>query len=195
VLKKQLRKEMLQLRSALTASEVATKSKAILNRLLAMEAYRSSGFIMTYLHFRNEVETTMLVQKAMADGKKIVVPVTDTVNRRLIPSLVEHFPEDLEVGTMNILEPKGDALRLCNPLLIDLVIVPGLVFDLQGYRIGYGGGFYDRFLPLTKPGVVTVGLAFELQIVERFEHSPYDIPVNYVLTEDRVINVNPVVDN
>ena len=135
MLKKQLRKEMLQRRSALTAREVASKSKAILNRLLALEAYRSAGFIMTYLHFRNEVETTMLVQKAMADGKKIVVPVTDPFNRRLIPSLVEHFPEDLEVGTMNILEPKGNALRLCNPLLIDLVIVPGVAFDLQGYRI------------------------------------------------------------
>ena len=194
-MKTQLRKEVLKRRSALTASEVATKSKAILDRLLTLEAYRSASFIMTYLNFRNEVETTMLVQEAMADGKKIVVPVTDMVNRRLIPSLVEHFPGDLEVGTMNILEPKGNALRLCNPLWIDLVIVPGVVFDLQCYRIGYGGGFYDRFLPLIRPGAVTVGLAFELQIVERFEHGQYDVPVDYVLTEDRVISASSVVDN
>jgi 5-formyltetrahydrofolate cyclo-ligase len=173
----------------LTPGEVAKKSKMAIVRLLEMEEYRKASAIMTYLHFRNEVETDGLIRQAMADGKKVVVPVTDISNHRIMPSLLVKYPEDLEPGPLQILEPKASSLCLYNPALIDLVIVPGVAFDLEGNRLGYGGGFYDRFLLLIKPEAVTIGLSFELQVVTRLEPSVHDIPVNYVLTEDRVIKI------
>lgn len=182
-----IRGDLLKLRCALTPGEVSEKSKVVIERLLEMEEYRKASAIMTYVHFRNEVETDGLIRQAMSDGKKVVVPVTDIFNRRIIPSLLVRFPEDLEPGPLKILEPKASSLRLCNPALIDLVVVPGVAFDLEGNRLGYGGGFYDRFLLLTKPEAVSVGLAYELQVLNRLEGSPHDIPVNYVLTEKRVI--------
>lgn len=189
MLKSIIRGDLLKRRCALTPGEVAEKSKQAINRLLGMAEYQRASAIMTYLDFRNEVETTGLVRRAMADGKRVAVPVTDLANRRIIPSLLVRFTEDLEPGPLQILEPKANSLRLCNPALIDLVIVPGVAFDLEGNRLGYGGGFYDRFLLLTKPEAVFVGLAFELQVLSRLEHSPHDMPVHYVLTEDRVIKI------
>jgi 5-formyltetrahydrofolate cyclo-ligase len=184
-----IRGDFLKRRSALGPGEVTEKSKMVIKRLLEMEEYRKASAIMTYINFRNEVETTGLIRQAMADGKRVVVPVTDIINHRIIPSLLLKFPEDLELGPLQILEPKASSLRLCNPALIDLVIVPGVAFDLEGYRLGYGGGFYDRFLPLTKPEAVTIGLSFEIQVLPRLVHSHHDIPVSYVLTEDRVIKI------
>jgi 5-formyltetrahydrofolate cyclo-ligase len=182
-----IRKELLKQRGALTPGEVSKKSRIITGRLLEMEEYRKASFIMTYLHFRNEVETDNLIRQAMADGKRVVVPATDISNRRIIPSLLMRYPDDLEPGPLQIMEPRASCLRLCNPASIDLVIVPGVAFDLEGNRLGYGGGFYDRFLPLTKPEAVSVGLSFEFQVLARLERSPHDIPVDYVLTEDRMI--------
>lgn len=184
-----IRKDFLKRRGALTRIEVAAMSRKVIERLLELEEYRKASTIMTYLNFRNEVETTGLVRQAMADGKRVVVPITDLPNRRIIPSLLVNFPEDVEPGPLHILEPKASAVRLCNPALIDLIIVPGVAFDLVGYRLGYGGGFYDRFLPLTKPEAVYVGLSFELQILPRLASNTYDVPVHYVVTEKRMIKI------
>jgi 5-formyltetrahydrofolate cyclo-ligase len=188
-----IRNDFLKRRGALTRSEVAAMSQKVIERLLGLEEYQKASTIMAYLNFRNEVETTGLVRQAMADGKRVVVPITDLPNRRIIPSLLVRFPEDVEPGPLHILEPKASALRLCNPALIDLVIVPGVAFDLGGYRLGYGGGFYDRFLPLTKPEAVYVGLSFELQILPRLASKSHDVPVHYVLTEKRMIKTTPYV--
>lgn len=187
MLKSKIRSELLKLRDSLTPGEVSEKSKVITGRLMEMEEYQNASVVMTYVHFRNEVETDSLIRQAMSDGKKVVVPVTDIFNRRMVPSLLTAYPEDLEPGPLKILEPKASSLRLCSPALIDLVIVPGVAFDLKGNRLGYGGGFYDRFLLLTKPESVYVGISFELQVLTRLERSPHDIPVDYVLTEERGI--------
>ncbi|HBC91463.1 MAG TPA: 5-formyltetrahydrofolate cyclo-ligase [Pelotomaculum sp.] len=189
MLKSIIRGDLLKRRRALPPGEVAKKSKKIIKRLVEMEEYQNASVIMTYLHFRNEVETDGLVRQAMADGKRVVVPATDVSNRRIIPSLLVKYPEDLAPGPLQIMEPKASSLRLCRPALIDLVIVPGVAFDLEGNRLGYGGGFYDRFLLLTKPEAVSIGLSFELQVLTRLERCPHDMPVNYVLTEDRVIEM------
>ncbi|TEB15025.1 putative 5-formyltetrahydrofolate cyclo-ligase [Pelotomaculum sp. FP] len=189
MLKGIIRGDLLKRRRALTPGEVAKKSKMVIERLLEMEEYRKASTIMTYLHFRNEVETDGLIRQAMADGKRVVVPATDASHRRIIPSLLVKYPEDLAPGPLQIMEPKASSLRLCNPALIDLVIVPGVAFDLEGNRLGYGGGFYDRFLLLIKPEAVSVGLSFELQVLTRLERRPHDVPVNYLLTEDRVIEI------
>lgn len=192
MLKSELRKDVLKARYALTPAELAEKSDRAIDRLLAMDEYRQASAIMVYLDFRNEVQTGGLVTKAMADGKKVAIPVTDIANRRLTPSLLVDFPGDLQPGAWGILEPKPECMRVLEPKELDLVIVPGVAFDMDGNRLGYGGGFYDRFLPRTRPDTVYVALAFELQVWPKVYPGPHDIPVQYLLTEDRLIKIKKV---
>lgn len=187
--KSEIRKEVLKARLSLTTREVTEKSVIILKRLLALEEYCRTTVLMTYVDFRNEVQTEGLLKESLARGKQVVVPFTDTRTKRLIPSLLLNFPEDLAPGTWGILEPAPGRLRPVEPAKIDLVVVPGVAFDEKGNRLGYGGGYYDRFLPLTRPDCFRVALAFELQIRPEITPDPYDCPVHCLVTEERVIFV------
>ncbi len=189
-LKRQLRKDILKVRNSLTPAQVAEKSKKIAARLLDLDEYRRARTIMIYLDFRNEVRTGELVKESMAAGKIVAVPVTDVAGRRLTPSLLLKYPGGLQPGAWDILEPAPQAVRPLDPEELDLVIVPGVAFDTAGYRLGYGGGFYDRFLLRTAPGTVFAGLAYEFQVLPDIFPGPRDIPVHIILTENRLIRIN-----
>ena len=173
---------------SLSAAEVAEKSTCILERIKALREYRQTGVLMAYVDFRNEVQTGALISGSLAAGKQVAVPVTDIANRRLTPSRLEDYPGDLIPGAWGILEPRQECLRPVEPALLDLVIVPGVAFDLIGNRLGYGGGFYDRFLPRCRPDTVYLALAFELQIRADVYPGEHDCPVHILVTEDRVIH-------
>lgn len=186
--KKELRKQILAARMAQSDTEVAEKSRRIAEKLKGLPEFKEAGVIMFYLDFRKEVQTGEVIAECLARGKRVVIPITDTVNTALIPSELMEFPGDLTSGTWGILEPKADRVRPADPQEIDLVVVPGVSFDPNGNRLGYGGGFYDRFLLRTKPGTTFVALAFELQIKNDVHPEPHDHPVHYVITEDRLID-------
>jgi len=190
LVKEVIRKEVLRERNALTPDAVAEKSARIVKKLVTVDGYRNAINIMTYINFRNEVQTGNFIRKAMAGGKRVSVPVTDVDNRRLTPSLLVDYPGDLQPGTWGIWEPKPECVRVLDPSELDLVVVPGVAFDLKGNRLGYGGGFYDRFLKVTKPGTVFVGLAFDFQIRPFIFPEVYDIPVHLLLTEYRLIHTD-----
>lgn len=189
VLKRQLRKDVVKERNALSPVQIAGKSAVIVDRLLMLDEYIGACTIMIYLDCRSEVQTGGLVIRALADGKRVAVPVTDTANRLLTPSLITDFPGGLQPGPWGILEPKPEALRPLDPTVLDLVITPGIVFDMSGYRIGYGYGYYDRFLCHTGQKAIHIGLAFELQLRSSAYPGPHDVPVHYILTEDRLLRV------
>ncbi len=180
-----LRREMLKARGLLTPVQIVEKSARITKRLLAMEEYRRAAVIMAYMDFRNEAQTGMLVEAAIAAGKIVAAPHTDIANRRLIPSLVTNYPDDLQPGAWGILEPRP--LKPLDPAGIDLVVVPGVAYDLCGNRLGYGGGFYDRFLRYTKPGAIYAAPAYEIQLQLDVYPCPHDVPVHFIVTEDRLI--------
>ena len=142
---------------------------------------------MTYVAFNNEVETKGLIKYSLAQGKRVFVPVTRNKERLLIPSQVFKFPDDLQPGTWGILEPKSDCFRPQEPSEIDLVVVPGVAFDEECNRLGYGGGFYDRFLNQLSNECTFIAVAFELQIRDNVYHQAHDQPVHVVITEDQVI--------
>lgn len=190
VLKKQLRREAIKRRNSLSPLQVAEKSASIINRLLVLDEYLNARRIMVYLDFRNEVRTGDLVAGAMADAKNIAVPVTDRAKVSLTPSLIINFPGDLQPGPWGILEPKPQALRPLDPAELDVVITPGVAFDLSGYRIGYGRGYYDRFLRRTGAGAIFIGLAYDFQVLPDIFPGPHDIPVHIIITEDRIIRIN-----
>jgi 5-formyltetrahydrofolate cyclo-ligase len=189
ILKRQLRKEMIKERNTLSPVQLAEKSALIVDRLLMLDEYIDARSIMVYLACRSEVQTGGLVARALADGKRVTVPVTDTVNKSLTPSIITDFPGGLQAGPYGIPEPKPQAVRPLDPAVLDIVIVPGIVFDKSGYRIGYGYGYYDRFLRRTGQGAIYIGLAFELQLRLNAYPGPHDVPVHYILTEDRLLRI------
>ena len=112
-----------------------------------------------------------------------MVPIADLKKRVLYHSEIKDF-SDLEIGTFGVLEPKEECIRPVMPEKLDIVIVPGLAFDLQGNRIGYGGGFYDGFLKgLSAP---KIALAYEWQIVNCVPSDEHDVKVDKIVTEDRI---------
>lgn len=183
----EIRLDVLKARMSLSQEWIREKSKAITDKIIALEAYVKSRSLMVYVDFRNEVGTENLILHALSAGKRVSVPITDIKGKRLTPSELLDYPGDLEPGAWGILEPGKQHVRPVSPEDLDLVVVPGVAFDAGGNRLGYGGGFYDRFLPRTRLGTVYLAPAFEIQVVENVFPGPLDVPVHIIVTEEKVI--------
>lgn len=185
---KQLRKEILAARNTLTAREIQTKSLAIGERVLTLPEIQESSSIFLYVSFRSEVETTALLAKLLDLGKTVSVPITYVKERRLDAIRITNPARDLVPGYCDIPEPRKEILvsNYTAPETIDAIILPGSVFDTRCGRFGYGGGFYDRFVSAV-PSACRIGLAFELQIVERAPLQDHDELLDMVITESRII--------
>jgi 5-formyltetrahydrofolate cyclo-ligase len=186
-----IRQVILQLRDGLDPQERAAQSLLIKDSLFHIPQFLSARTVMFYVSFRSEVETHAMIREALAAGKTVVVPITDMKNRCLALSRLEDFDSDLAPGTWGILEPKKEKIRPIACHEIDLMITPGAAFATNGTRLGYGGGFYDRLLKNYKKGVMA--LAFEMQILSDVPCRPEsDVPVQYIITEKRVIACDAV---
>lgn len=185
--KRETRRRIFALRDRLDSREIEQKSARIAARLYRLSAYRQARVIMFFLSFRSEVATRAMVEESMARGKRVLVPKAVPETRELIPSVMHDWELDLAPGAYGIPEPRPEALRPVDPAQIDLLIVPGVAFDRQGNRLGYGGGYYDRFFSLLQVDVLLVALAFELQIIDEVPVSEWDHPVDWIITEDRAI--------
>ena len=190
--KQRLRKQILAQRNSLSPEQVATKSNSIASRLFSLPEYRQATSVMAYADFRNEVRTGLILDHILAQGKKLFLPVTQVPEKRLLPAQVSDLAKDLAPGTWGITEPTENCPRLKNYHDIDLVIVPGLVFDRSGNRLGYGGGFYDRFLPQVKKEAVLVALAFEMQMKKQIHPGYYDVSMDLLITERRILNFHKI---
>ncbi len=183
-----LRKQILKLRNGQSEGEIAKKSLRIQERLFNFPLFKESKTIMFYVSKGSEVKTEVMIKESLFSfKKKVVVPVTQLKEKKLLLSELRDYDRELVSGTFNILEPKKEFFQPVDFKKIDLVIVPGIVFDETGNRIGYGGGFYDNFLKVLKNNVSSLGLTFELQILKRIPVEEKDMKVNCLLTEDRLI--------
>ncbi len=185
-MKKKLREQILGRRKGLARSEVLAKSMLIKHRLFASSWYRDACNILFYVSYNNEVNTHDMLQESLVNGKNVIVPKTDTQNKALICSRFLSW-DDLCLGAFSIFEPKDDCVREVPFSSIDLFIIPGVVFDCKGNRIGHGGGYYDRLLQ-SRCHAHRIGLAFELQIVESIPVETHDIKVEKIITEERIID-------
>lgn len=185
-LKKQIRREIRQKRDALPLSERLSKSAAIITRLLTIPDISMAKIFFIYLSFSSEVITHDAIRRFQSEGKVIAVPIIDMRRKSMHPVLLKSFDE-LEPGPMGILQPKSDDLNPIPPGAIDIIVAPGIAFSEEGLRLGYGGGFYDRFLMQHRKTVYA--LAFELQINLRIPFDPeHDVRVDYIVTEQRLID-------
>ncbi|KNF09167.1 5-formyltetrahydrofolate cyclo-ligase [Gottschalkia purinilytica] len=185
--KNTLRKEILSQRKAMSLEEVNKKSDQVTDLLLSSEYYKNAKNIMAYIDFRNEVKTERLIKTALKDKKNIIIPISVVETRQLILSQLLDYDNELESGTYGILEPKKEFIREVEPSCIDLVLIPGVAFDRRGFRIGYGAGYYDRFLEKVDKSAPKIALSFELQMVSNAFEGPHDFPVDSIITENEVI--------
>lgn len=187
-MKKELKDAVLKKRSSLLKKEARDKSQRIMRKLFSTIEYKKAKNILFYISFNNEVDTCRMVSEALCN-KKIIVPITDKKNKKLILSELKCF-NDLGKGCYGILEPKKGKIKNFNKNKIELIIVPGVVFDAEGYRIGYGHGYYDRFLKKINRNIPLIGLAYDFQVVEKVPRESHDIPVNVIITDKKMIRVN-----
>ena len=175
--KQQIRSENLKKRRQMENRDVLDGK--IRRRILSQPFYKSAETVMTYLSYNSEPDTLALVKIMLAEGKTVCAPVCGE-GGRMEASRFQSFSE-LKPSKMGILEPPET--RLVPPQQIDLILVPGCGFNSRGHRIGYGRGFYDRFLP--KTSAVTCGLFYELLKTD-FNEEKTDIPLQFIITEKTV---------
>jgi 5-formyltetrahydrofolate cyclo-ligase len=181
--KTELRAALLGARGAMPSAEREALSAAICGRAIDLPVFRAAGTVHAYVGVASEVRTLPLLEAAWRAGTRVVCPRIGTGGRlegRLVRSV-----EDLMAGPRGLREPDPQTTALVPAQEIDLVVVPGVGFDRQGHRLGFGGGYYDRFLSTT--GALRLGLAFSLQIVDRIPQGLGDEPVHWIVTERETI--------
>lgn len=170
-----LRKQIREKKRAMTAAEIEQTSAKLAALFYESEQYQKAKTIYGYLPYNQEVRTVPMLEKALADGKKVAVPKVYGDEMKFI------YLDDLskiEKGYSGIPEPIADEPVADDPTA--LVLMPGLAFDREGHRIGYGGGFYDKFLS-AEPTHPTLALCYEFQVLPYLETEAFDIPVDCVL--------------
>ena len=177
-MKKSLRKQVLQELKSLSKEEKQSMNDWLTEQFFQHPFYKEAKNIATYLSFPHEFQTARLIEQAQKDGKTILIPKTYPHGKM---DFVLYEPEKLERNSFGLLEPQGEATIL-KPSQIDLIHVPGLAFNTSGYRVGYGGGYYDRYLEHF-PGH-TISTLYPCQI-QNFQPDYYDIPVEEVLIYER----------
>ncbi len=186
--KKELRKKVIQERDQLTPEEIRNKSLSIAKNLYSLPAYQDAASVMFFITFGSEVDTRPMVEETINNNKIVLAPKPVPEKREMIPAQIVDWEKDLVPGAYDIPEPKEEALRPFKPEKIDLLITPGVAFDIKGNRLGYGGGYYDRFFSLLRVKVPLVALVFDLQIVPEVPVDEWDRRVDVVITEKRIIN-------
>lgn len=185
-MKDNLRKELIIKRKSLPKKEVIEKSNQIKNRLFKLNKFKQSSVVLFYVSYDNEVNTHDMIKECLSVGKKIIVPVSNIEKKSLILSELRNW-NDLIPGSYGILEPEKDKIKETPIESIDTVIVPGVGYDVLGCRIGHGLGYYDSLLKKST-NALHIGLAFEIQIVEKVPIESHDIPVDKIITEKRIID-------
>jgi 5-formyltetrahydrofolate cyclo-ligase len=177
--KRALRREVRARRDALPPEERERLGQAVARNLLALPQVRRASTVMAFSSFGSEVDTGPIIEQLARDRRRVVLP---RVEGRTIVPVGYRSGDPVKPLSFGAVEPAGgDPVR---PEEIDVVVVPGLAFDRRGHRVGYGGGFYDRFLGRLRPDALTVGICFSFQVVDEVPHGRGDRPVDLVVTEE-----------
>ena len=176
-MKAELRKKILQEMKTLSQEQKQAMDRDLTERFLQHPFYQEAKVIATYLSFPHEFQTQELIEQALKGGKKVLIPKTYPKGRM---EFVVYHPQQLVKTSFGLLEPQGD-LEVVEPSQIDLIHVPGLAFTTEGYRIGYGGGYYDRYLEHFAGH--TMSTIYPCQVQE-FNSENHDIPVQEVLIDE-----------
>lgn len=184
-LKSRLRKEILRRRRSLTEADVQKKSLLIKEKLFSLKRFQDAKIVMFYASFEREVDTREMIKEASIMGKRIALPAISSGDG-IKPYFIQDVSQDLYPGYFGIPEPRIKEKREVDLREIELIIVPGIVFDRRGYRIGFGRGYYDRFLNSFSCRPFCIGLGFEMQMIDNIPFEPYDARLDMVITDCRI---------
>lgn len=179
----QLRKRILTARDNLGPEAAAKGSRRVCGILQQIPELAKARVIMAYAPARNEVDTTLFWADTMQDDRVLVLPRVE--DRELVPVRFSGW-ENTKRSSFGIREPMGEPYPSQD---IEVVLVPGVVFDRNGYRLGYGQGFYDRFLPTLDPATIFIGIAYDFQVVDDTYPRKHDVRVDFVITERGKIDI------
>ena len=180
--KQALRKQMRAVRSALPESACDARSSLIARRVLALPELERANTILAFASIRNEVRTQEIMDAAWSAGKRVVLP--RVVEDQLALHVIDRS-STLREGAFAVPEPDEAAKRI-EPGDVDFVLVPALAVDPRGYRIGYGGGYYDKLLPKLERAC-SCAVAYHFQLIPEVPELPFDVTVDLVVTDERTI--------
>ena len=158
------------------------KSAAIRRQVFRLRAFRGAKTVCCYVALPYEVQTWQMIEEMLAQGKQVVVPVTQSQNKRLGLCEIRDPATELVRGAFGVFEPHPSVRRPIRVDEIDIVLVPGVAFDRRGHRLGHGHGYFDRFLARLPKATPTVGLAFQFQLLDRLPTATHDHVLQTVLT-------------
>lgn len=179
----ELRKRLLEKRDAMEKQEVEKLSNRVIENIKELPEIVQSKVVMIYLSFKNEVDTNGLIDWCFEQDKEVVIPYCVVDNRQIIPCKLDIERKGLKKNKYGIWEPKKDSMVAVEIKAIDSIIIPGVGFDENCNRLGFGGGYYDRFLAKRKKKTPAIAICYQNQIVESIPTDSYDIPMDMVVTE------------
>jgi 5-formyltetrahydrofolate cyclo-ligase len=186
--KTDLRTELLLKRRNLEKDIIDAQSDNMVKHLCAWPYYQQAKIIMLFLSMPDEPQMTQIIEDAWSQGKIVCVPHMRKQFGEMDAAVIENL-NDLVNGRFNLLVPNPATLKVMDPQLIDLMIVPGVAYDYYGNRLGMGAGYYDRFIPQAHRAIL-IGAIWSSYILESIPHHSYDMPVHYLLSEDKIIKCN-----
>lgn len=176
--KQEIRDYIKRQKALLSSKEKSSAAQAVYNKLSALRQISDSSKILLYHSLPDELSTQLIIKK-LYDEKELYLPRVNGVNLEILP----YTPSSLKTGSFNIKEPAGN--NIINIADINLVVVPGVAFDLHGNRIGRGKGFYDRLLNDTS--AIKIGICYDCQIINYIPNEPHDIKMNIIISDKRII--------
>jgi 5-formyltetrahydrofolate cyclo-ligase len=183
-LKDKLRKEIREKRDKIKISDRKNKSEIIAGKFFLTDYYTKSYNILAYYPFGSEIDTTLVILRALENKKRIILP--RVFDRKLKLYFLEKIPEQLEKSKYGIMEPIPRCCRPAKIKDIDLAVIPGLGFDKNLNRLGYGGGFYDRILIHIPEEIIKIAFCFDIQVVEKIPVTEHDIKIDVLITESKI---------
>lgn len=184
--KLEMRSRIIACRNAIAPGVHAVESTRIAAAIAALPSFAQAGTVLLTLPFGSEWDVRPLALRALAEGKTLAIPRVDASSRMLALHAVSDLRRDIVAGFRAIPEPLASLPQLAAGM-VEWVLVPGVAFDRRCHRLGYGGGYYDRLLPLMRPEVPRIAGAFDCQIVEQAPSAPHDQPVDRVVTPTQTL--------
>lgn len=185
--KRKLRRKMMDMREALSPEGVRRESLAVCERLIRHPAFKEGKTILFYYPHRKELDVRPAMEEAWLAGKRVVLPKSDPASKSLSFFRIERG-EALVSGSYGIPEPSGKEAARILPDAIDLVVVPGVAFDERGYRLGYGGGYYDRFFSRHPGPFHRIGVAYSFQVVPTVYPEEHDQRLDGLITPSMTLS-------
>lgn len=186
IIKKELRKKYRNIRETMPASQKIKADKSIYQKLINFSEYKKAKTVLIFVSKKIEVDTIEIINQAFKDGKKVAVPKCLDKKGRMAFFVINSLDE-LKNDSFNLLEPDENKAPMLVNFNNSICILPGFAFDSKGYRIGFGKGYYDRFLQ--KYSGIKIGICYNSCIVDSLPHGRYDVCANYIVTQKYILTI------